>query len=61
MRDLVPTSPLTYPLYTVYTVYSRASLLTKCFHSQREDGHCQVPKHEVVFYVVNSTHIFTIQ
>ena len=30
------------------------------FTSQPEDGHCQVPKHVVVVYVVYSIHTSTI-
>jgi len=52
MRDLVPTPPLTSPLYTAHI--SRVELLTKFFQHQPEDGHCQRPKHVIDLYVVNS-------
>jgi hypothetical protein len=58
MRDLVPTSPLTSPLYTTHI--SRVELLTKYLISQPEDGQCQVPKHVVVLYAINYIHISTI-
>jgi len=59
IRDLVPTSPLISPLYTTHI--SRVQLLTKFFFiSQPEDDQCKVPKHVVVLYVINYTHISTI-
>jgi len=59
MRDFVPTSPLTTPLYTAHI--RRVQLLTNFFISQPEDGHCQVSKHVVILYVINSIHISTIK
>ena len=45
-------------LYTAHI--SRVQLLTFLI-SQPEDDHCEVPKHVVVLYVVNSIHISTIK
>ena len=56
MRDLVPTSTLTSPLYTANT----STAAYKVFQTQPEDGHCQGPKHVVDLYVVNSIYISTI-
>ena len=42
----------TIPLYTAHNKTRITAYLV--FHVQPEDGHCQVPKHVVVPYVVNT-------
>ena len=45
----------------MYRIYYIENKELSFFISQPEDGHCQVPKHLVVLYVVYSIHISTIK
>jgi hypothetical protein len=45
---------LTSYLPTVYILYKSHITAYQVFHVQPEDDHCQVPKHVVVPYVVNT-------
>jgi len=56
MRDLVPTPPLTSPLYTTHT--SRGSCLPMFLIYQPEDGQWKGLKHVVVLYVINYTYLY---